>query len=95
MGVAELIEPRALETWASKGHGPINFQLLAIYFMLTSYAIENLLKAVIVQKKKGLFEEELAKKAQLPGRLKSHDLVALAKEADMSSIFPAERRGHS
>ena len=56
-------------------HGP--------YFILVSYALENLFKALIVGERSDEIRSHFFQKRRLPGMLKKHNLVKLSKEANM------------
>jgi hypothetical protein len=56
-------------------HGP--------YFILVSYALENLLKALIVGQRNDEISSQFIQTGRLPTLLKEHDLVRLSKEANM------------
>jgi len=86
---ATLLETKVTEFWESwRRHlqdDSIRIKsdkYLSIYFMLTSYAIENLLKSLIVRKKREQLKNELNNRQELPKILKSHNLVKLAQEAE-------------
>ncbi|MBI5025565.1 MAG: hypothetical protein HZC12_02320 [Nitrospirae bacterium] len=51
-----------------------------IYFMLMSYAIENMCKAVIIKMNKSKLENEIIKNKKLPNSLKTHNLINLVKD---------------
>lgn len=57
---------------------------LGTYFMLISYAIENLLKAAVIRKKRKEYEKYLKKESALPRDLKTHDLVLLSQKAGIN-----------
>ena len=64
-----------------------NYHYVAIYYMLSAYAIENLLKGLIVKKQYDEILGTFNRKEKLPSMLDSHDLVALVKTAGMKQIF--------
>jgi hypothetical protein len=51
-----------------------------IYFMLIAYAIENMCKAVIINKNKSKLKSEITKKKKLPDSLNTHNLVNLVRD---------------
>ncbi len=53
------------------------------YFILISYALENLLKALIIRDRSDEIRSEFAQKGRLPRLIKKHDLVTLSKEASI------------
>ena len=54
----------------------------SVYFMLFSFAVENLLKAALVDRNRAKYEESMSNynAPTFPSDLKSHDVVSLAKE---------------
>jgi len=59
---------------------PVYFQ--AVYSMLIAYAIENLFKAMIIWGQQDTFRNQIMSNGgKLPEKVKSHDLIRLAKEA--------------
>jgi hypothetical protein len=56
-------------------HGP--------YFILVSYGLENLFKAIIVREQGDEIRSEFAKKGMLPSLIKGHNLVELSKKANI------------
>jgi hypothetical protein len=55
--------------------------LLPVYLMLVAYAVENILKAIIIVQNREHLASELAATQRLPKRMRSHDLVMLAQIA--------------
>lgn len=56
--------------------------LQAIYSMLIAYALENLFKAMIIREQQDTFRTHIMNEGgKLPRKIKSHDLIRLAKEA--------------
>jgi len=56
-------------------HGP--------YFILVSYALENLFKAIVIQDRNDEIRRQFAQTGRLPNLIKKHELVRLAKEANI------------
>jgi len=56
-------------------HGP--------YFILVSYGLENLFKAIIVREQGDEIRSEFAQKGKLPSLIKGHNLVELSKKANI------------
>ena len=56
-------------------HGP--------YFVLISYALENLFKAMIVTERSDEIRSQFLQKGRLPSPIHEHDLLKLSKEANM------------
>ena len=56
-------------------HGP--------YFILVSYALENLFKAIIIRDRNDEIRRQFAQTGRLPNLIKKHELVRLAKEANI------------
>ena len=94
---ARLLEPKIRELWHSYRahlndrnvlpsqdhyHGP--------YFMLVAFAVENILKAAIVQAGAAELTARFEKDSKFPKELKGHDLLALAKAAGVSIGFEVE-----
>ena len=59
-------------------------EILSIYLMLTAFAVENLLKAELVRKFHGSFQQQFDSSGKLPPLLKTHVLFVLAKKAGFS-----------
>lgn len=54
----------------------------AVFSMLIAYALENLFKAMIIGEQQDAFRNQIMSNAgNLPAKIKSHDLIRLAKEA--------------
>lgn len=77
-----------MELWMKEGAEEASLELyheVHVYYMLWAYAIENLLKALIVKSKakswtnKGLL-------TKLPKELKSHDLPGLVKKSGLTYL---------
>ena len=56
------------------------------YFMLLSFAVENLLKAAAVAKHGRQYQEEFRAKKKFPKALQKHDLVKLAEFVELKFI---------
>jgi len=56
-------------------HGP--------YFILVSYALENLFKALIIRRRRDEISSQFLQTGRLPGLIKTHNLVKLSKEANI------------
>jgi hypothetical protein len=56
-------------------HGP--------YFVIISYALENLLKALIIKKRGDEISHQFFKSGKLPSLIKSHDLINLCHSAQI------------
>lgn len=54
------------------------------YFMLISYAVENLLKAAAVSRNTHTYREYFQSTGKFPDELKSHDLMKLGKLLDLT-----------
>lgn len=79
--VASFIEPRINEMWSRVQDGEfVKEHYITIYFMLVSYALENLLKALYIKLNKDSVKREVEEKQQLPKAIAGHDLYRLAKE---------------
>jgi hypothetical protein len=86
---AHELEPKVLEFWARPGfphpwsdswRGWAD-EFVAIYFMLSAFAIENFLKARIITANLDQFQADVDSYHRLPAALKTHDLSALAIQA--------------
>jgi hypothetical protein len=92
--VAELLEPKVEETWkdwAKWGRGNqqqplMDDRYVSIYFMLSSYALENLFKARIIKLKRNTLDNSLT----FPDILKNHDLYKLSKESGLADLASKE-----
>lgn len=79
--VAGFLEPEIEKMWAEMMEGGfLREHYITIYFMLSSYALENLLKALYIKTNYQKIEAELRKSCELPKSIKNHDLWELAKE---------------
>ena len=85
---ADLIQPEVVRLWNSVEEGLDNMdrEILAdyyqgTYFMLRAFAVENILKAVIIRNKSTEYRRKFRDTLKFPKELQSHDLVKLAKKA--------------
>jgi hypothetical protein len=83
---ARKLEPdvlRVLESYGSvsrnEGSKLLSDHYQGVYFMLLSFAVENLLKAALIAKKGSQYREEFRAKKTFPKELQKHDLVTLAQ----------------
>ena len=60
-----------------------NKLLQGTYFMIMAYAIENLLKAILIRQSKEDYETEVMHTHELPKDLKEHDLMVLFKKTNI------------
>lgn len=82
--VAGLIEPEIEKMWAEMREGGfIKERYITTYFMLSSYALENLLKALYIKTNYQKIEAGLKESCELPKSIKGHDLWKLAKELNV------------
>lgn len=84
--VAGFLEPKLEKMWAEMREGGfLKEHYITIYFMLSSYALENLLKALYIKTNYQKIEAELKESCKLPKSIKkkNHDLWKLAKELDV------------
>lgn len=93
---ADLIEPEVVRLWDSvdKGLDNMEHEIIAdyyqgTYFMLRAFAVENILKAVIIRNKSSEYRRKFRESLKFPKDLKSHNLVKLAKKAGFD--FNAEQ----
>jgi hypothetical protein len=84
---AALLEPNVNDFWQTwRRHLKDKFvrmksdKYISVYLMLISFAVENLLKAMIVREKRSEIVDELLR-GRLPKILKSHDLITLSQLA--------------
>lgn len=87
---ASLLELKVIKIWdelkaiyQGQKSQPINTGYIGTYFMLISFAIENILKAKIILKNQIKFRKFIERKGQLPKELKNHDLFELAISLDI------------
>jgi len=85
LDAACLFERKIHETWDDWRNRTLKYddRFISIYFMLSSYAIENLLKAVIIKKQRKELENTINTSIKFPTILKEHDLFKLAKRAGL------------
>jgi hypothetical protein len=78
---ANLLEPRieGLRTEVKNG-GFITEHYFTTYFMLASYAVENLLKALYIKLNADSVKRALEEKKRLPNEIEGHDLNKLAQK---------------
>ena len=88
---AKLIEPEVVRLWSNyrANLDGENNELLpdyyqSTYFMLIAYAVENLLKAAIIREKSFEYKREFSETLRFPKELQSHDLVELARKANLN-----------
>ncbi len=96
MAAARELEPDIRRMWESyRAHTKNIFNVFKPsrfvnpYFMLSAFAIENLLKARLVQLHANAFRARFDRLQKFPHALKSHDLIRLAK-ASGERIYKAE-----
>jgi hypothetical protein len=90
---ATLMEPRIIQFWETWSQHKkdrtlpvMSNRFMGIYFMLVSFAMENLFKALIIKKEGEQLRKELRDKRRFPKKMKTHNLVDLAKQV----AFPIE-----
>jgi hypothetical protein len=86
--VASFIEPRIEEMWSAvlQDGGFVKEHYITTYFMLVSYALENLLKALYIKLNKDAVKKKLEEKEQLPKTIAGHDLYRMAKELNVVEL---------
>ena len=101
---SKVLEPRLRDFWNvvltnakegryNKGGKPPNPpppDLHGPYFILISYALENLFKALIIRDRSDEIRSQFAQTGRLPSLIKGHDLVRLAKEASIKMDIKEE-----
>lgn len=98
LAAAALIEPKIDEFWQRRNPPsatqsswrPWDDEFVAIYFMLCAYAIENLLKARIIQKEPATIRADFAARQKLPQVLLGHDLYELTVKAGFHKLAVEE-----
>jgi hypothetical protein len=87
---ARRIEPDVIRIWENRQAFarrktarllPDHYQ--GVYFMLLSFAVENLLKAAAISKNGHQYKREFRAKRRFPKKLTGHDLIELAKEVGL------------
>jgi hypothetical protein len=87
---AVLLESKIDEYWQDVRTGSWNDGAVAVYFMLSSFALENLLKSRIVEKRQSNLADALGSGSKLPNELKQHDLYKLMCEAGLNDLAAEE-----
>jgi hypothetical protein len=95
-GAAAKFEHELNEAWTNVYVSPFARRMirdaLPVYLMLAAYAVENLLKALLVLKNRDDHTAHVTTKHELPPQLKSHDLVRLADASGAIATAYAYRR---
>ncbi|HJO93408.1 MAG TPA: hypothetical protein QF753_08405 [Victivallales bacterium] len=86
--IAKLLEPKINEYWANNSKRKKLKHFLDCHLMISSFAIENLLKSIIILLNKDEFEKAMSKTHKLPKLLQEHDL---SKLLDKTGIAIAEQ----
>jgi hypothetical protein len=82
---AALFEPQLQEYWESRRADRMSLvKYPKSHLMLAGFAMENILKALIVQDQRAALEEEFDTKSRLPKILQSHNLITLSDRARLS-----------
>ena len=82
--VADFLEPEIKKMWAGMREGGIlKEHYITTYFILVSYALEDLLKALYIKTNYQKIEAELEEICELPKSIKGHNLWEIAKELDV------------
>jgi len=82
--VANFLEPEIKKMWAEMREGGfLKEHYITTYFMLISFALEDLLKALYIKTNYQKIEAELEEICELPKSIKGHNLWELAKELDV------------
>lgn len=88
---AALLEPSVERFWQDVRTGASwNDEGVAIYFMLSSFALENLLKARLVEQQQPEIKKALTSGSGLPGMLKNHDLYKLTCMVGLKELAAEE-----
>jgi hypothetical protein len=78
--VADLIKPHIDRNAWNKMQGKVRLEYYPIYFMLISYALENLLKALKIKNNSRL-KGKIKQTGKLPDDLLTHEIYPLAKDS--------------
>lgn len=91
---ASLFREKIRETWTdwlSRGKPGVSDHFIRIYFMLASYALENLFKALIVLRRRIDLERKLQENPnKMPHQICGHDLLEFAKQSKFVPINAAD-----
>ena len=101
---SRLLEPQLRDYWSvvltnikdvrySKGGTPRNHppsDLHDPYFILISYALEDLFKALIIRDRSDEIRSQFAQTGRLPSLINEHDLVRLSKKANIKMDIKEE-----
>ena len=98
LAVARRLEPDIDALWAQMSRwrqdptavSPPSLGIVSIDFMLVGFAVENLLKARLVEAHSSEVREAFKKSLELPRCVKSHDLASMAKNIDFSMSIGEE-----
>lgn len=98
MEAAALIEPKLAEFWAkakdaavpASSWRPWDDEFLATYFMLASFAVENALKARLVELNLEDYQRQIKSTRKLPRELTGHNLYELCVAADLQTLANEE-----
>lgn len=88
---AALLEPSVEKFWEDVKTGAgWNDEGVAIYFMLCSFALENLLKARLVKQQQSEIKNAFTSGSGLPQMLKDHNLYRLTCKAGLNALASEE-----
>ncbi len=88
---ATLLEPSVEKFWTDVNTGAgWNDEGVAIYFMLCSFALENLLKARLVEQQQSNIRKAFTCGSGLPRILKDHDLYRLTCKVGLNALAAEE-----
>ena len=91
IGAASGLDGRIDEFWKEARAGRSwDDGYVAVYFMLGAFALENLLKGRIVQKKRRELASSIRSTSRLPKVLRDHDLYRLACAAGLEALAAEE-----
>lgn len=88
---AKQIEPKIKEYWDKESKRKELSHFLDSYLMICSFAIENLLKGIIVFRNKQKIEEEITKTFKLPKLMQEHDLTKLCENLKIDLIYQNQK----
>ena len=92
LAAAALFESKIDEFWSDVRAGEgWKDEFVAVFFMLSAFALENLVKARIVRINRDTMEKDLRSEPSLPGVLKGHDLYKLFCLAGRTALADEEK----
>lgn len=92
INAASILKPHALARFdeldrfiaEKQRSGTVPRDPMGVYFLLSAFALENLLKVIVLRRCRDDFRSEIEKTGKIPRALLGHDLVILAERAGYS-----------